>query len=122
VPCPLGTKPSRQITAAVRIITLLFPYTKSPPSSQKNEEVARVVFRRCTSPGEFSHAVNPAAIRCRPSPHQLSLPQALSFNDVPHRAGECKATPGATKRYKRPNNVQVKTLVNQQKSIRLGEG
>jgi hypothetical protein len=36
-PVPRETKPSRQITAAFRIITSQFPCTKSPPSSQKNE-------------------------------------------------------------------------------------
>jgi hypothetical protein len=90
--------------------------------ARKTKEVARAVFRRWTAPRELSHAVNPAAIRCGPSPHRLPLPQAPSFNDVPHRAGECQATPGAAKRCKRPNSNQVRTLVHQQKSTRLGEG
>ena len=45
------------------------PRTKTPPSSQKTEDVARAVFRRCTAPEGFSRAEHPAAIRCRPSRH-----------------------------------------------------
>jgi hypothetical protein len=86
-----------------------FPRTKSPPSSQKIEEVARAVFRRCTAPGEFSRAESPAAIHCRPSHHRLSLPQASSINVVPHRTGDCQATLDAAERCKQMNDSRVKT-------------
>src|SRR6185503_119649 len=45
------------------------PRTKTPPSSQKTEDVTRAVFRRCTALEGFSRAEHPAAIRCRPSRH-----------------------------------------------------
>jgi len=65
------------------IITLLSPRTKTPPSSQKTEDVARAVFRRCTAPEGFSRAEHPATIRCRQSRHLLSLPLAPSFKRCP---------------------------------------
>jgi hypothetical protein len=43
----------------------------------------------------------PAAICCRPSLHWLQVSQAPSQDAVPHRTGECQATPGAAECCKR---------------------
>jgi hypothetical protein len=43
---------------------------------------------------------SPAAVRCRPSLLRLQLPQAPSIDDVPHRTGDCPATPDAAERCK----------------------
>jgi hypothetical protein len=74
-----GTKSSR-----------CFPLAQVAANQLETEEVTRAVFRRCTAPGGFSHAGIPAAVRCRPSPLWLLLPQAPSNDAVPHRTGDCK--------------------------------
>jgi hypothetical protein len=120
-PPPPGTEPSRQTNTEVRIITLLRPRTEPPPSSQKTEDVARTVFRPCIAPGSSVVLKAPprsaagqviTSCRCRKR-HQN--------NDVPHRTGECPATPGATERCKQTNDRQVETHGHQQESGRHGE-
>jgi hypothetical protein len=71
---PPPNQPSEPYQAAepppcFEIVLLLSPRTKSPPSSQKIEDVDSTVFQRCTAPGEFSHVEQPVAIRCRPNRH-----------------------------------------------------
>jgi hypothetical protein len=68
----------------------------------------------------FSRAENPVVIRCRPSPHRLSLMQALSFNVVPHCTRGCRVTPDAAERCEQPNDNRVKTPSHQQEGRRLG--
>jgi hypothetical protein len=83
VPRPPGTEPSRQTNTEVRIITLLRPRTEPPPSSQKTERCRPRRLPTMHRTREFSCAESPTAIRCRPSRHKLSLPQAPSKQRCP---------------------------------------
>jgi hypothetical protein len=82
--CPAlsGTKRSRQTNTKVRIITLLRPRTK-PPSSQKTKRCRPRRLPTMHHTREFNCAESLAAIRCRPSRHKLSLPQAPSKQRCP---------------------------------------
>jgi hypothetical protein len=82
--CPAlsGTKRSRQTNTKVGIITLLRPRTK-PPSSQKTKRCRPRRLPTMHHTREFNCAESLAAIRCRPSRHKLSLPQAPSKQRCP---------------------------------------
>jgi hypothetical protein len=85
VPLP-RIQTDRQADVAVRIHLVAHPRSKSPLSNQKTKEVACAISRRCTAPREPSHVEHPAAIRCKPSRHTLSLPQAPSSPTQSHTA------------------------------------
>jgi hypothetical protein len=97
---------------------LLFPCTKSPPSSQKIEEVACAVFRRWTAPGEFSHAENPprsaagqAFTRCHCSRRRPSAMSRTALESAEHLQAPRNAASGRTSSGWRPTDHPPKASV-----------
>ena len=71
--------------------------------------VVRAVFRRCTAPESLSDTEQPAAVRCKPSLPTVSMLRAPSSDAVPHRTGNCQATPAAVVRCKKQEPTPVQS-------------
>ena len=73
--------------------------------------VVRAVFRRCTAPESLNDAEQLAAVRCKPSLPTVLMLRAPSSNAVPHRTGNCQATPAAVVRCKQQEPTPVQSLL-----------
>ena len=71
--------------------------------------VVHAIFRRCTIPESPSDAEQPATVRYKPSLPTVSMLRAPSSNAVPHRTGNCQATPAAVVRCKQQEPTPVQS-------------
>ena len=58
--------------------------------------------------GKANQADHPAAVRCKPNCPMKPMPQAPSFDAVPHRTDSCQTTPAAAVRCKQPQPTDMR--------------